>query len=160
MILYQCILKDLRTHFSYQCIPKGLSASADVLGEFAFPKDLRGRAQRSPAWRQNRLAQRSGSHALTWLGPRVHRQRIESRKLGPRIQASLRKEILFQNFRRAAAKDQESTRVDDPYYASCYHKAGPSIARIAHFLLLKKGHSKRMGHVAHYDLAGCARGDN
>src|SRR5712692_11432752 len=82
MILYQCILKDLRTHFSYQCIPKGLSASADVLGEFAFPKDLRGRAQRSPAWRQNRLAQRSGSHALTWLGPRVHSQEPKVQSLG------------------------------------------------------------------------------
>jgi hypothetical protein len=42
MNLYQCILKDLRAHFSYQWIPKGLSTSADILGEFAFPKELRG----------------------------------------------------------------------------------------------------------------------
>ncbi len=44
MNLYQCIPKDLRAHFSYQCIPKKLSASADILGEFAFLKNLRGRA--------------------------------------------------------------------------------------------------------------------
>src|SRR5713226_4888197 len=86
------------------------------------------------------------------------RSRVESAKLGPGIRAFPRKEILFPNFRGAAAKDQESTRVNDPYYTSCYHKAGRAIARIAHFLLLKKGHSKRVGHVAQDDLAGCARG--
>src|SRR5713226_9444297 len=82
MNLYQCILKDLRAHFSYQCIPKDLSAAADIFGEFAFPKDLRGRAQKSPAWRQNRSAQTSGSHALTWSGPRVHSQESKVQSLG------------------------------------------------------------------------------
>ena len=86
--------------------------------------------------------------------------RIKSRKLGPGICASPRKEIVFPKFRGAVAQDQESTRVDDPYYASCYHKAGRAITRIAHFLLLKKGHSKRVGHVAQDDLAGCAVGNN
>src|SRR5713226_91136 len=70
------------------------------------------------------------------------RSRVESAKFGPGIHAFPRKEILFPNFRGAAAQDQESTRVDDPYYNSCYHKAGRAIARVAHFLLLKKGHSK------------------
>ena len=65
--------------------------------------------------------------------------RVESRKLGPGIRASTRKEILFAKFRGAAAKDQESTRVEDPYYASCYHKAGRANARIAHFLQRKSG---------------------
>jgi hypothetical protein len=74
--------------------------------------------------------------------------------------ASPRTEILFPNFRGAAAQDQESTRVDDPYYASCYHKAGASIGRIAHFLLLKKGHSKRTGHLAQDELAGCVVSNN
>jgi hypothetical protein len=69
--------------------------------------------------------------------------RIESAKFGPGIHAFPRREIVFPNIRGAAAKDQESTWVDDPYYASCYHKAGRAIARIAHFLLLKKEHSKR-----------------
>jgi len=86
--------------------------------------------------------------------------RIESPKLGPGIRAIPCKEIVFPNFRGAAAQDQESTRVDDPYYTSCYHKAGRAIARIAHFLLLKKGHSKRAGHVAQDDLAGRAGGNN
>jgi hypothetical protein len=45
MNLYQCILKDLRAHFSYRCIPKELAAPADILGEFAFPKGLRGRTR-------------------------------------------------------------------------------------------------------------------
>jgi len=85
---------------------------------------------------------------------------IESAKFGPGIRASPRKEILFPNFRGAAARDQESTRVDDPYYDSCYHKAGRAIAGVAHFLLLKKGHSKRVGHGARDDLAGCAVGNN
>src|SRR5712692_2387485 len=58
----------------------------------------------------------------------------ESRKPGPGIRASSRKGILFPNFRRAAIKDQESSRVEDPYYSSCYHKVGALIARIAHFL--------------------------
>ena len=63
--------------------------------------------------------------------------RVENRKLGPGIRAFPRKEILFPNSRSAAAQDQESTRVDDPYYNSCYHMAGASIARIAHFLQIK-----------------------
>jgi hypothetical protein len=75
----------------------------------------------------------------------------ESRKLGPGIRAFPPRGILFPNIRGVAAKDQESTRVDDPYYASCYHKTGRAIARIAHFLLLKKGHSKRVV------LQGCVR---
>jgi len=86
--------------------------------------------------------------------------RIESRKLGPGIRASSRKEIAFPNIRGAAAQDQESTRVDDPYYSSCYHKAGRAIAGVAHFLLLKKGYSNRVGHLARDDLAGSARGNN
>ena len=86
--------------------------------------------------------------------------RIESRKLGPGIRASSPRGILFPNFRGAAAQDQESTRVDDPYYASCYHKAGASIARFAHFLLLKKAYSKIVGHVPQDDLAGRAAGNN
>ena len=64
---------------------------------------------------------------------------IESAKLGPGIRASPRKEIVFPKFRGAAIKDQESTRVEDPYYSSCYHKSGAWIARIAHFLRRKSG---------------------
>src|SRR5713101_6705815 len=65
--------------------------------------------------------------------------RIKSRKLGPGICASPRKEIVFPKFRGAVVQDQESIWVDDPYYTSCYHKAGRAIAGVAHFLLLKKG---------------------
>ena len=88
---------------------------------------------------------------------RISPSRIESRKLGPGIGASPHKEIFLPNSGGAAAQDQESTRVDDPYYASCYHKAGRAITRIAHFLLLKKGHSNRVGHVAQ---EGCAVSNN
>src|SRR5712692_7462656 len=73
------------------------------------------------------------------------RSRVESAKFGPGIRAFPRKEILFPNFRGAAAKDQESTWVDDPYYTSCYHKAGRAIARIAHFLQKKLGIRKERG---------------
>jgi hypothetical protein len=62
-----------------------------------------------------------------------------SRKLGPGILAFSPRGILFPNIRGAAVKDQESTRVDDPYYASCYHETGRAIARIAHFLQRKSG---------------------
>src|SRR5713226_9007627 len=98
MNLYQCILKDLRAHFSYQCIPKDLSAAADIFGEFAFPKDLRGRAQKSPAWRQNRSAQSSGSHALTWSGPRVHRQESKVQSWGRAYVPLLPEEFSSRNF--------------------------------------------------------------
>jgi len=66
--------------------------------------------------------------------------------------------MVFPKFRGAAIKDQERAWVDDPYYASCYHKAGRMIARIAHFLLLKKGHSKTEAHITQDDLVGCAAG--
>ena len=71
--------------------------------------------------------------------------RIGGGKFGPGIRASSRKEIFSPNFRSATAQDQESTRVDDPYYNPCYHKVCRAIAGVAHFLLLKKEHSKDWG---------------
>ncbi len=45
MILQVRIPKELRADFSEVRILKGLSASADILGEFAFPKNLRARTR-------------------------------------------------------------------------------------------------------------------
>ncbi len=42
-------------------------------------------------------------------GVKSSQSRVESAKLGPGIRASPRKEILFPNFRGAAAQDQESS---------------------------------------------------
>src|SRR5713226_2974897 len=86
-----------------------------------------------------------GVACMDMVRAKSSRSRIESQKLGPGIRASSPRGILFPRIRGAAAQNQESTRVDDPYYASCYHKAGASIARVAHFLLLKKGIRKEWG---------------
>ena len=101
-----------------------------------------------------------GDACVDMVRAKSSQSRIESREHGPGIRAFPGKEILFPNFQGAAVKDQESTRVDDPYYGSCYHKAGRAIARIAHFLLLKKKAFEKRRHVAQDDLAGCAVGNN
>jgi hypothetical protein len=79
MNFYQCILKELRAHFSYQCIPKDLSASAGIFGEFAFPKNLRGSEQNWPARRYGRSVGASGLQARTWP-ERSSQLRVESSK--------------------------------------------------------------------------------
>jgi len=87
-----------------------------------------------------RISQRKHRVAcVDMVRARISPSRIESRKLGPGIGASPHKEIFLPNSGGAAAKDQERTRVDDPYYTSCYHKAGRTSARIARFLQKKLG---------------------
>ncbi len=154
------ILNDLHARFSVSAHSKGFIRLGGHSWRVCLSKEPARSSGEISGLEAESVSVNIGVACVDMVRAKSSPSRIESRKLGPCIHASSPRGILFPNIRGAAAHDQESTRVDDPYYNPCYHKVCRAIAGVAHFLLLKIGHSKRLGQVAQDDLAGCARGNN